>query len=155
MVVGHVAPCGVAHVGTHGESLVGRPNRTCHKTWLFRSAVFFSHSFRYACSLESHLAAMILKVIVCLRDTLRAESVCRNNVGTCFEILSVYVFYNVLACYVEHVVVALHLCCGVGKTAASEILFRKAVFLNHGAHGSIENQNTFLSNIFNIHTPDN
>ena len=40
---------------------------------------------------------------------------------------------------------------GIGKSFSSEIFFGKAVLLDHGAHGSVENHDSVVENFFNVH----
>ena len=86
-------------------------------------------------------------MIVGLRYALTAEGVCRYYVGSYREIFPVNVLHHMLTSDVEHVVVALHLSGGIGKSCSSEIVFIKSVTLYHGSHGTIEHHDTLLDNI--------
>ena len=91
-----------------------------------------------------HFLAAILQVVVSLRDTLAAEGVGADDVGTSLQIFAVYVSDDVGSGQVEHVVVALHHHFHILKTSAFEVGFVQMILLYHGTHSTIEYQYSFF-----------
>ena len=64
LVVGDVACGGVAHVGTHGTGLVGGAYGAADKAGSLRGAEGIGRAAGYAGSLEGHLGAHVLQMVV-------------------------------------------------------------------------------------------
>lgn len=82
-VVSDVACSRIAHIRTHGTRLVGGSHVACHKSWFIGCRELICLYPCQPCALVSHLAGIILQMIVGLRDTLRREGVGRDDVGSC------------------------------------------------------------------------
>ena len=77
-------------------------------------------------------------MIVGLRDALSIECVGRDNVGTSLQIAFEDILNHIRARQVQGVVVAFHLTRHIFKKTFPEVLFLKAIFLDDGAHGTIQ-----------------
>ena len=82
-VVSDVARSRIAHIRTHGTRLVGGSHVACHKSWFIGCREPICLYPCQPCALVSHLAGILLQMIVGLRDTLRREGVGRDDVGSC------------------------------------------------------------------------
>ena len=91
-----------------------------------------------------YLGTQVRTAILSLRNGIGIECACLYYVGTCGKIFCVYLAYDIGAGKHQQVIVALERTGMSRKQRAAEITLAKGVFLYHGTHGSIENQNTFL-----------
>ena len=152
-IVSQLAGCRITHVGAHRAGLGGRTDTAADKAWLVGRGESISHLTGNARSLVSHLTGKRLHVVVGLADALTAERVRGNHVGTGHQVFPVDILDDIRACQVQDIVVSLHLerrkrRNRLAQVVSPEIIFLKTVRLNHGTHGTIENQNPFLDTIF-------
>src|SRR5690554_4794238 len=87
-------------------------------------------------------------MVICLSNDGRAKGICFSNVGTCLEICSVNIFDNIGLCNAQQVVITLKGMTVICEALTSKIIFRKCMTLNHSAHRTIQNKNTFLNKRF-------
>ena len=83
-------------------------------------------------------------MVIRLRDTLRAERVGLDDVRTRFEILLVDFANHIRAREQQQLVVAFNVVRVVGETLAAVIRLPELVALDHGAHGTVEDENALL-----------
>ena len=102
-----------------------------------------------------YLGPQVRAAILSLRNGIGIERACLYYVGTCGKIFCVYLAYDIGAGKHQQVIVALERTGMSRKQRAAEIPLAKGVLLDHGPHGSVENQNTFLYCIFKIHFQNN
>ena len=151
-IVSQLACCRITHVGTHRAGLGGRTDTAAYKAWLVGCGESISHLTGYARSLVSHLTGKWLHMVVGLADALTAERVRGNHVGTGHQVFPVDILDDVRTSKVQDIVVSFHLerrkrRNRLAQVFSPEIIFLKTVRLNHGTHGTIENQNPFLDTI--------
>ena len=151
-LVSKLACCRITHVGAHRAGLGGRTNTAAYKAWLVGRGESIGHLTGNARSLVSHLTGKRLHMVVGLADALTAERVRGNHVGTGHQVFPVDILDDVRTSQVQDIVVSLHLerrkrRNRLAQVVSPEIIFLKTVCLNHGTHGTIENQNPFLDTI--------
>ena len=147
LVVGQFAIGGIVHVGRHGASLVRRTYGSRHEAGLLLGGIAVGSLSRYPCSLQVHLPAERLQVIVGLRDALRVEGVGGDDVGPGLQVSLVYVGNHVGSGQVQHVVVSLQHACRPHEPVAVKVLFAKSILLHDGAHSPVENQDSSVDDV--------
>ena len=76
--------------------------------------------------------------------TLAAEGIGRDNISPCLQVSAMDILNDIGPCQDQYVIITLHLSGNIQEPAAPEILLRQVVTLNHGAHGTIQ-QNQFTA----------
>ncbi len=145
-VEGDVSRGGVVDGGGHGGCPSGRSHASRDETGLFRCARghgvgCFARDFG---SGERKVVDAVFETVIRLRDGVRVEGVCLNDVRAGFEICVVNGLDGVGTGDAEHIVVAHERFRMVCKWSGVEIGFLQSLRLKHGSHGSVEHKNAFL-----------
>ena len=92
-----------------------------------------------------HGIGLVLKPVICLGDGSGAEGVRFDEVGPRFEVGRMDGAHRVWLGQDEEVVVAFQRSGVGGEPGAAEVLFGEPVALEHGAHGSVEDEDAVCS----------
>ena len=79
--------------------------------------------------------------------------VCFGDVGTRFKILPVNIFYDIWACDGQKIIIPFQVRGIVRKPYPTIILLFQLVALDHGAHGTIQDQNAVLQLLLELGQP--
>ena len=125
LVVCHGTHCRIAHVGAEGESLVGWSYGGNDIPGMARGGELVSGLPCKSHGLSIDLGNQSLAMVVCKRDSLAAERIGCDDVGTCLQIPPVDVKYYIGTSQTENVVVATHLPPYITKPLSTEIFLGK------------------------------
>ena len=89
-------------------------------------------------------------MIVALRDGGRAERVRLNEVGASRDEFRMDVADSIRLGKVQEVVIALNRRVPVGKTLTAKLLLGEGIFLEHGAHRAVQDQDLFPGLCFKL-----
>ena len=92
---------------------------------------------------QGHFAGLLLTAVLLLTDTVGRKGVRRDDVRTGLYILFVNALDNVWSRQTEHVIVTHQRHGPPGKLPLMVALRRQSLRLYLGAHGPVQNQNTF------------
>ena len=145
LIVGHITSSRIAHIRAHGARLVSRSHIASHEAWLFGRRISVCFYTCQSCSLVCHLTRIIFQMIISLRDTLRRESIGSDDVCSSLQISSINIRYNIRACEIKHIVVALHLPRHISIPFPTKVLFCEVVSLYLRAHSPVEYQHSAVT----------
>ena len=150
-IVVDVACGGVGHIGTHRTGFVRRSYRPADEPLLSVRGKSVGH---FSCDTRSgvcHVGGFVLQMIVGLGYGLRGKCVGGNEVGSRLQVFAMNIFDNVGTGDVQHVVVAGKLPFYILEHVAPEIIFRQAIALYHGTHGTVEQHDALFDHLFYLH----
>ena len=107
-------------------------------------SIFIGQRTRQPGTLQVDVAHQVLRVVIGLTDTCGIECIGFDDVGSCLQILAVYVLHHIGPREAQHVVVSFHLSGQSGKTCAAKIGLCQVVSLYHGAHGAVQHEDALL-----------
>ena len=132
---------GVFHVRRNRATFVGRADAPGHISWLFRRREPSSSLRCNFGSLPVYLLHIPLCSVIGHADRRGIERVGLYNVGSRFEICRMNIVYDIRVGKNQNIVIPFKLELVVGKSRTSEPGFTQTPLLNHGTHGSVQNQN--------------
>ena len=116
-------------------------NASCHKAGLLRGGIFVSTLAGQTGCCQVDVATAVLQAIVLQGDALRIEGVGLNNICTGGEVFAMDIANNEGSRERQYVVAALQVEGVAGETGAAEVFLAQLVLLNHGPHGTVEDEN--------------
>ena len=122
-----VPACRIVHVRRERQGLGGRPYASGHIYPAAGGGILIRHSPGCRRSGIRHLRRPVLQAVVALRDAVGTESIGFDDVGSGLDVFPVNPLYHVRLPEVQHIVVP------VGAAGIS---------LNHGAHGSVQDEDS-------------
>ena len=158
-VKGYIARSGIVHIRRDRGGTSGRAQYARDKARLVRCGKFVAQSARQLSSGHVQLVHQMLHLVIRHRDGVGVEGAGLQNIRTRFQILAMdaadYVWLGqhqqvVIAFYVNWVVSE-----GAARTVIIAVQLRAAIMrlgqlvaLNHGAHGSVQDQDALLKEFF-------
>ena len=135
---------GVVYIGTHGAGLVCRTYGTGHEAWFqgIACCVLVGQSSGQACGFQVHLAAICLQMIIRHGNPLGIKGIGLNDISTGLQILAMYFLDDMRGRQSQQIVVTLLLAGQRGKTGAAIVCFLQPIALYHGAHRTVQYQDT-------------
>ena len=145
------AVAGVVHIGRETRRAVSWPHCPGHKTgFVGVLARYFVGGFAGKPGrLIIQFIHQILHVIISHGNGGTTEGVGLDNVRTGLKVLDVNLPNNVGAGQRQQVVVPFYIMWKIGKTRSPIVGFGEIMALDHGAHCTVENQNTFVKEVGN------
>ena len=140
VVEGQGTVSGIAHIGAHGASLVGRTYGAGHEAGLLGRREGIGCLTGQTGGGQVDIAHAMLHMVVGLADARGVERIGFDDVGTGSQILAVDVRHDVGTGEAQQVVVALQLSGYILENLAAKIGFSQVVLLYHGAHRTVQNQ---------------
>src|SRR5690625_3432974 len=90
------------------------------------------------------LVGEILQVVIFLRNRVGIKSIGLNNICTRFQELQMDIFYDLWLSNTQQIVISLEAFFQIHESITPEQLLSEGVALNHGAHRTVQNKNSFL-----------
>ena len=95
-----------------------------------------------------HVIGQILHMVIGQRDALRVERIRFDDIGVRAEILAVDFLDDRGLRQNEQIVIALDVLRVILKAFAAIVTFAELVFLDHRAHGTVDDQNALACSLF-------
>ena len=149
LIEGHVAVAGVVHIRRQRAGTAGRAQYTGDKTRLGRVLVGFGvgHLARQACAFHVQFIGQFFHAVVGHGDTRGVEGVGFKNVGAGVQVGFFNAADHVRAGQHQQVVVALDVAWPIGEAFATVVLLLELIALDHRAHATVQDQDTFLEGL--------
>ena len=144
----NAAKLGMLNVRAYAQRLVRRRYRCNHKTRFVLRRSPFRLLARQTHRLAVQLPYIVLQAIVSHRNAVGAERVCSNDVSTGLQVTAVYIPYHVGTRYAQHIVAAHHQRTAHTEAMTPKVLLLQPVRLNHGTHGTVQDQYPALAQLF-------
>ena len=124
------------------EGLARRAYASCHKTRFLRGGIFLGTLACYLDSSQVDFPARVLQTEVAHGDALGIKRICLDDVGTRLQVFAMDVANHKGSRQREHVIAPFQVVAVVSKADTTEIFLTQPVLLNHGAHSTVEHEDT-------------